>query len=213
MLSFGPAVAPGYEFLYRTVPLFQGIRVAARFGYLGIVAVAVLGGYGVAWLRRRFASDAWSYLAGSIVVALAFLDPLAAPISYTRFDWIPAIYRLPAAADSAVTVELPMAPPAAQFRDAPYLLNSTLNWKPMLNGYSGFVSAAHASQADAVKNFPDDRAIAALQQAGVTHVFVHLDQFEPQSIGAIDREPALHRAALEGSVALYRLDPSRGGPR
>ena len=50
-LSFGPAL-PGYAALYRWLPLLQGVRGAARFGFLALVAVAVLAGFGVAALAR-----------------------------------------------------------------------------------------------------------------------------------------------------------------
>ena len=108
---------------------------------------------------------------------------------------------------------MPMAAPDFQFRDAPYLLNSTFNWKPLLNGYSGFVSEAHRQQYAAMKDFPSPPAIAALQRAGVTHVFVHVDQFGEQDVSAINREPALHRAAVDGPIALYRLDPAPSAPQ
>ena len=51
-LSFGPAL-PGYATLYRWLPLLQGVRGAARFGFLALIAVAVLAGFGVAALRAR----------------------------------------------------------------------------------------------------------------------------------------------------------------
>jgi hypothetical protein len=37
-------------------------------------------------------------------------------------------------------------------------------------------------------------------------VFVHVDRFSPGVIEAIGHTPALHRVALDGSIALYRLD-------
>ena len=53
-LSFGPAL-PGYAPLYRWLPLLPGVvRGAARFGFLALVAVAVLAGFGVAALRARY---------------------------------------------------------------------------------------------------------------------------------------------------------------
>jgi hypothetical protein len=51
VLSFGPAV-PAYRWLYEHLPLLQGIRGAARFGYLVLFAVAGLAAFGLAALRR-----------------------------------------------------------------------------------------------------------------------------------------------------------------
>ena len=44
MLSFGAAV-PGYDWLYDHVPLLQGIRAAARWGMLALMAIAILAGF------------------------------------------------------------------------------------------------------------------------------------------------------------------------
>ena len=53
VLSFGAAV-PGYRWLYDHVPLLQGIRAVVRFGWLGLLALAVLAGAGLARLERRW---------------------------------------------------------------------------------------------------------------------------------------------------------------
>jgi hypothetical protein len=205
-LSFGPAVAPGYETLYRLVPALQAIRTSSRFGYLGLVAVAVAGGYGLALLRRWLASSRfWNRVVSGVVLALVFLEPLAAPISYTRFDGIRAIYKAPAAESGAIVVEMPVPPPEAQFRNAPFLLNSTLNWKPLVNGYSGFIPASYVEHYLAMQGFPDRRALDALRAGRVTHVFVHRDQIDARTAEAIDREPSLHRIGADGPIVLYTV--------
>src|SRR5206468_9421743 len=71
LLSFGTSL-PGYSFLYRTVPLLQGIRGTNRLGYLVIVAVAILSGYAIALLRRRWAGRRW--LAGASIAAVAVVN-------------------------------------------------------------------------------------------------------------------------------------------
>ena len=50
-LSFGPAL-PGYAWLHAHVPLLQGIRAAARWGFLMLTAVAMLAGFTVAAWQR-----------------------------------------------------------------------------------------------------------------------------------------------------------------
>jgi hypothetical protein len=208
LLSFGPGIAPGYEFLYAHVPLMQGIRATVRFGYLGLVAVAVLGGYGLAAIRRMLAPwPAWNVAASLAILALVFLEPLAAPIPYRPFNGIPAIYALPAADPHAVVVEMPFPPPERIFRNGPYELGSTLNWRPLLNGYSGYTPESYIHHYIAMNGFPERKSIDALRAAGVTDVFLDLDRSASEEVQAIDREPALHRVAAEGSVVLYKLDP------
>jgi PA14 domain len=213
VLSFGPAIVPGYEFFYRTVPILQGVRTTARFGYLGLVAIAVLAGYGVAILRQQLTHQRVANIAMSLaVVALVFVEPLAIPIWYARFDGIPSIYSLPASDPQAVVAEMPLAPPERQFRDAAYVLNSTLNWKPLLNGYSGFIPPSYEQHYLAMKDFPKRASIDALRTAGVTNVFVDFDRLDAAAAEELDREPALHRRAIQGTIGLYNLDPARAVP-
>ena len=206
VLSFGPAYAPGYARLYSVFPLLQAIRVSARFGYLGIVAVAVLAGHGLAAIGASLGSrgkTASAVLAAA--AAIAAIEPLAAPISYTPFDRILPIYRLPASDPGALVADLPFPPPDATYRNAPYKLASTLNWKPLLNGYEGFTPASYVAHYEALRDFPSAASIAALQSLGVTHVFVHLDQLDSGAAAAIDRDGRLRRLGADGAVVAYRV--------
>jgi hypothetical protein len=205
LLSLGPAVAPGYEFFYSTLPVLGAIRVTSRFGYLGLVALAVLGGYGAALVRRLIWSARWAVVVSAALVALVALEPLAAPISYEPFTGISPIYRLPAADPEAVVAELPLPPPDVPFYNAPALLNSTSNWRPLLNGYSGFTPDSYARHYLALKTFPSAGAFDALRAAGVTHVFAHLDQFNPGDVESLERSTMLEELGRDGSVVLYRV--------
>jgi hypothetical protein len=208
LLSFGPAVAPPYEFLYSTVPLLLPIRNSARIGYLGLVAVAVLAGFGMALLRRRLDAVAvrWIRALPAAAVVLCAVEPLAAPVGYQPFDGIPPIYARLRSEPHAVVAEFPFPRPESQFRNAPYLLHSTLNWKPLVNGYSGFIPPSYAEHYLSFNAFPAATAIEALRGAGVTHVFVHLDQFDAGQIDAVEGTSALRPIAQEGSIALYRVE-------
>jgi PA14 domain len=205
LLSFGPAVVPGYEQAFATLPLLQAVRTTSRFGYLAFVGMAILAGYGVALLRRRLAQLWLRFVVAGIAVGAVAVEPLAAPITYEVFHGIRPIYDLVRAEPDAVVVELPFPPPENLYRNAQYLLNSTVHWKPMLNGYSGFAPPSYAANYAALNGFPSDRSIDALRQAGVTHVFVHLDGFDQAALAMIDTRPELQRIAFDGSIALFRL--------
>src|SRR5205085_6808990 len=58
-------------------------------------------------------------------------------------------------------------------QDATYMYYSTRHWKPVVNGYSGFAPASYLALRDRLRRFPDDAAIEALRQAGVTYLLVH----------------------------------------
>jgi hypothetical protein len=128
------------------------------------------------------------------------------------FFWLAVAYRLgywprrsTGLEGAAERFSLTPRDPAARARGV--LLNSTANWKPLLNGYSGFLPASYVQHYAAMNTFPESESIRAMEAAGVTNMFVHLDQLGPKTVDAIDHEPALRRLALEGSVALYRIEP------
>jgi hypothetical protein len=203
LLSFGPKV-PGYAYLYRFVPLLHAIRAPVRFGYLGIVAVAILAGFGAVELRRRLPIRIWPPLM-AVTLVMAVIEPLAAPLQLSAFDDIPRIYaRVPPDPD-AVVVELPLPSSQAVFHNAKYMLNSTRYWKPMLNGYSGFVPDSYHQHVALLERFPSAESIAVLQGLKVTYVFVHIDAYGPQIVPDLERVAALRTIAAEGPIVLYRL--------
>ena len=207
LLSFGPAVVPGYEQAFTALPLLQAIRTTSRFGYLGFVGMAILAGYGVALLRRRLGPSVVGVVVASLAVVAVAVEPLAAPITYETFHGVRPIYTLVRTEPDAVVVELPFPPSENLHRNAPYLLNSTAHWKPMLNGYSGFTPPSYTAHYVSLADFPSDRSISALRQAGVTHVFVHLDGFDQATVAQMEGRPELQRVASDGQVTLFRLRP------
>jgi hypothetical protein len=212
LLSFGGRL-PGYALLYNTLPLLHSIRMTARFGYLGIVAVSAVAGFGVVELRRLVPRAAWKPVAVSLAL-LVTVEPLAAPLGFARFEGIPRIYDRLLSDQRALVVELPFPNPQTVSLNAAYLLNSTRNWRPLVNGYSGFVPLSYEQHFEQLGGFPDRNAIDALVRLGVTHVFVHLEAFGGAQLGdQLDRTPPLRRAATEGSIALYVIDRPSTEPR
>ena len=177
VLSLGTRT-PIYGWLYAVFPPMQGLRAAARFGNLFLLGMAVLAGLGLASVRHGRARTRLGILAAVLVVAVANLESLRAPFEYRRFTGIPRLYDLVAQAPGPVVLaEMPFYPRQAVFENAEYVLNSTAHWRPLLNGYSGYTPESYARYADDLWHFPEDRAIAALRRAGVTHVMVHPQRF------------------------------------
>jgi hypothetical protein len=204
VLSFG-SILPGYAILYRAFPPLGGIRALSRFGYLGIVAVAILAGYAVADMRRRIRRPALATAVAVAIPMVVTLESLAAPIGYQPFLRIPPIYHQLDAVRGAVVAEFPLAPHQYIFANAPAMLNSTTSFYRLWNGYSGFIPQSYLDHYDAVESFPNPDAIAALRAHGVTHVFVHHDAYSPAQIEQMHQTPDLREIAADGLVALYEL--------
>ena len=201
--SFGPRV-PGYAVAWEWMPLLQGIRGAARFGYLVTLGLGVVAGIGLAHARRLMPRRTALAL-GLGAVVLANADAWRAPLAFERFDGIPAIYDLLAAEPAAVVVELPFPEPERVDRNARAVLASTRHWGRMLNGYSGFTPASYVEHARALRGFPDERAWTLLRARGVTHLLVHEPAYDAAVVGGLVRDPRLRLVARTPRLLLLRL--------
>ena len=212
MFSLGTAL-PGYAALVEHVGLLQGIRGVARFGHLALVAVAVLAGFGIAELRRRLAGRrailAW--VVSLSAIALVNLEALRAPLVYRPFTGIPPTYARLAGEPGAVVAEFPFFPPDLTFFNAGYMLGSTRHWRPLVNGYSGFIPGSYAAHYAAFRGFPSESSIESLHRAGVTHVIVHETGFSGAgaAYAAARQVRSLQLMSEEPGLRLYRLEPGR----
>jgi hypothetical protein len=201
ILSFGTAT-PIYGWLFHVFPPMQSLRAAARFGNLFLFAVAVLGGLGMTMVR-------WRWLAIALIVVIN-VETLRAPITYRAFDGIPALYQVLAHEPGpVVVVEQPFFPRWAVFENGPYVLNSTAYWRPLMNGYSGFTPESYQRYADTFWYFPEERAIQAMKDAGVTHVVVHPSGFltnRKPVIEVLDQRSDFELLGIgPDGIRLYRL--------
>ncbi len=99
-------------------------------------------------------------------------------------------------------MEVPFYPPEAVHENAEYVLNSTVHWQPLLNGYSGFTPDSYRRRTETIWFFPEPRAMNAIVAEGATHVMVHLARF-----GA-DRPDVERAIALESRLELVAADPA-----
>ncbi len=206
-LSLGTAL-PFYQWLYQAVPLLQATRVAARWGFLVLTALAVLAGFGVAALRAG--ASARTRLAVAVLAPLVVtLEALRAPIAFTATPAIPAIYQQIAALPEAVLLEYPLYPGRAFNLNAPYLLAQTEHFHPIVAGYSGFYTPGYADRVTNLATFPGEAAQAQIGALGVTHVVFHLaalrEGYGQQAIDALDELPWLERAFADDTARVFRV--------
>jgi hypothetical protein len=95
-------------------------------------------------------------------------------------------------------------------RNARAVAASTAHWKPMVNGYSGFVPRSYVAHYETLAGFPDPLTFDALRKIGVTHLVVRLDEV-PGAEAALSRRPDVDLVAVEGALRVYRLHPRPGG--
>ncbi|HWP45626.1 MAG TPA: PA14 domain-containing protein [Candidatus Limnocylindrales bacterium] len=213
LLSFGPAT-PVYTWLYQFFPPLWGIRATSRFGYLFLLALAALASYGLIRLRRRFAGRRWiTFLAFGLVIAVN-IEALRAPMNYVSFEGIPEIYQYIARDPGpAVVAEIPFYPISQAADNAPYMLASTLHWKPLVNGYSSFFPSSYRRYSKILPDFPSEAAIEELQRIGVTYVVVHPTRYyDPSKAEAVlatlaHRPEFIQVATGSDGTVLYRLHP------
>jgi hypothetical protein len=208
VLSFGPA-STIYRWAYAWIEPLRGLRAVARFGYLYLLGVAFAAGYGVAAIERRVGragTGAGPYddrigpsaaaparvrgaarLAAGLALATVTIEAWSAPILTLPFTGIPPIYRLVAdAPDPVHLVEVPFFPPDGMPGNGEYELNATAHWKPIMNGTSGATPESYREHAASFWYFPRDWAIDAIEQAGATHVMVHLEKFTASEVRDIE---------------------------
>lgn len=203
VLSLGTNT-PIYAWLFAIFPPIRSLRAAARFGNLFLLAIALLAGLGSSMVPRRWIAVA--------LLVLVNVESLRAPIAYQPFTGIPAVYKLIADEPGRVVVaDVPFWTRDAVFENAPYELGSTANWRPLMNGYSGYIPETYDRYAAAFWLFPADAAIVAMRAAGVTHIVVHTSRFsddENRRIVALEDARVLDLMAISrGELRLYRLKP------
>ena len=203
-LSFGPGL-PGYAWLHRHVPLFEGLRAAARWGLLFLTAVAILAAFAVREWERRWRD--WSYwpAAAALLLGLVTLEALRAPLAFVGVPHVPALYDELRRQDDAVIVELPLFAGASVSENARYMVHSTRHFRPMVNGYSGFETETFRRRAERWRRFPEPDVLADMINVGVTHVVVDTRQLDASQVSAAAENATLVLVREDEGHRLYRL--------
>ena len=191
-----------WPLLYR-LPGFSFIRVASRFTLLAMLGIAVLAGIGVERIAARVAVPRrwFATLVSALLVAEYVVAPL--PISPLRVD-PPAIDRWIASQPGVRAIaEVPLANPSdlgrSERRHTGYMLHSTAHWRKTVEGYSGIRPPLFDQLYTELVRFPDDESVRHLAALGVTHVIVHVGEYEPAAWTAVS-------ARLDAFAAWLRLE-------
>lgn len=170
-LTFPIVYAP----LMRVVPGLSGMRVPARFYAFVSLALVYFAARGVDFLRERI-SRPQARAALAIVLATGLAVELAPqPLKWAslpREEDFPEVYRWIAQEPSVkAVIELPLYRNARETR---YIYYSTLHWKPIANGFSGYDPPSHRRLTSRIRFLPDSAGLDLLRELWISHMVVHV---------------------------------------
>ncbi|HSS47557.1 MAG TPA: hypothetical protein VLX28_01300, partial [Thermoanaerobaculia bacterium] len=154
----------------------SGMRVPARFYVFVSFTLVWFAARGADDLLRRVPKP-WTRVALAAVFALV----LAVELTPRRLHWsalpreeeIPDAYRWIAREPSVkALIELPIH---RNSDETEYLYNSTVHWKPIANGFSGYDPPSHQALVDRIHFLPEQDGFDLLREDWITHLVVHVD--------------------------------------
>lgn len=210
-LTFSWVYAP----LMRVVPGMNGMRVPARFYAFVSLTLVVFAGMGVDRLLGKLSSSrARAVLAGLLGAAL-IVELAPQPLRWQPLDReeeFPATYRWIAGEPSVkALIELPIH---RDTRENLYIYYSTLHWKPLANGYSGYMPAPHQRLTETIHFLPEQDGLDLLREMGISHLVVHAET--PRRVAVLRDWDArfasgegrqVERVYQEEDIWVYRLLP------
>jgi hypothetical protein len=242
VLSFGPYAnySPDtstytklpYYYMYKILPIFESIRVPARFSIFVILAASVCASFTLSKLLKK--STSWALVI--IIGLLFFIEVWQIQTPFVSIPTaIPLVYQwLAKQPDSDIIVELPMQPlpqntttmesqlmlPYVDLREDTIFANeayriyfSSFHNKRMVNGYSGFFPQNYHDQATALLTFPSDGAISTLQRIHVKYIIIHTAQYTGIPFSDTERhireQPKLVKKMEFGSDIVYEIVQSK----
>lgn len=205
-----------YGPLYKWALPFKGLRVPARADILVLLGTCVLAGFGLARItariKRRWLSTA---IATSMIVAASaeyLTKPHLQGVDRRVSVWYPWLRTIP----NAVVFEWPTGLPwrLDLMVDVTYIYRSTLHWRPLLNGYSGYYPRSYSDLLLEMRAFPYTPALSYLRRAGANVLVVHeVPGSRPsydETVARLMREPGVRVFAEDldaGSrVTFFRID-------
>jgi Dolichyl-phosphate-mannose-protein mannosyltransferase len=196
-----------YSFIVQHVAALNGLRALARAGVLVIFFVTVLAAFGYDALASERRGIGRRLLFAIIVVVL-LAEYRCEPLPLERYpNEPPALYAWLAQQPKGIVAELPM--PFLDHWPGPdprisYM--STFHWRPLVNGYSGYLPISYALRLDAVREFPDGASVEYLRAERVRYLILHLVDYTAEDAVTIVNT-LKNRDRLE---QLGRFDDGRG---
>jgi hypothetical protein len=204
-----------YYYMYKIFPIFQIVRVPARFGIFVVLSLSALSAMGINYLMKVKTGK----LISGLLLCLFFIEVWQIRTPYVSIPSgasIPKVYgwvRLQPEPMILAEVPISLFYHGNSMEDQLYLSYSnlkepdiyaletyriyfsTFHKKRMLNGYTGFLPESYNNVAAILENFPSDYSISTIRDMGITHVIVHLWQYD-------EKEKAVIMKTLDTSTVL-----------
>jgi hypothetical protein len=203
-----------FEGLREWVPPFRGLRVPARFAIIVSFTLAVLSGFGVASILRRWPN--WRPAIFAAILAIVVIESMPRLELEQVAAQPPDIYRTLDPEAPVVLAEIPVgANDWGVHFDAQYIYFATFHWQRLVNGNSGFFPPSYQEFIERVRSFPSTNSIAYLRSRGVQYFSIHGEFMSEgklrRTIRDLRRRPGIElvdSAHWESAESrLYRLDP------
>jgi len=195
------------------VPGLSGMRVPARFYAFVSLSLVYFAARGLDFLMGKVSgARARTALAVFLTVGLA-VELTPRPLSWAalpREEKFPPVYSWIARQPGIRSlVELPIY---SSTQETLYLYFSTLHWKPIANGYSGYEPLSHRRLTERMRFLPDEDGLDLLRELWISHIVVHarrpgraaaLRRWESRFATGEDRQ--VERVYQSGGDSVYRL--------
>lgn len=206
--SFGPD-AGLYRVFYETIPVFTFLRAPGRMGILVTLTLVVFAAAAAAHVLTRVRRPR---LIAALLTAAAVAELAAFPLTQFReAPPFPDPYRLLATLPRGAVAEFPYWYQRSDFpRHAQYMLNSTVHWQPLVNGYSDHIPDDFRATVLALSSFPSRESFAILARRDARYVVFHLDMYNARLRARLLEQldiysPYLRPLSRDGSVWLYQI--------
>jgi len=207
-LSFGPD-AVLYRVLYDALPVFSFLRAPARIGLLVTLSLTVFAAAAIAQILARTRKP---HVVAAALMAAAFAELSEFPLSqFRQVEPFSPVYSMLATLPRGAVAEFPYWYERSDFpRHAYYMLNSTVHWQPLINGYSDHIPADFRKTVVQLSSFPARDSFGILARADARYVVFHLDMYNTRLRERLFERlklysPYLRPLAQEGPVWLYEI--------
>lgn len=187
-----------YYYLYNLFPIFQIVRVPARFSIFIALSLSVLAALGIDTVMKKTTSR-WIVCLLLLPFLIEVWQVQTPFVPVPSENSVPKVYTwIRGQPEPMILAELPLSLfyHGKLMKDQLYTSYETLQQsdvyaletyrvyfsafhkKRMLNGYSGFLPDAYNRMGETLENFPSEYSLTALQNIGITHVVVHIWQYD-----------------------------------